>query len=91
MIFFDIEIVITFTKPELILLICMNELANNKIFRTILILLHAAANFFAVSWCFQYDLTGSWLLFFLFIALCLLLLVLFTRHLISFARYLQSN
>ncbi|MBC7935349.1 MAG: hypothetical protein H7Y86_08355 [Rhizobacter sp.] len=69
----------------------MSELANNKIFRTLMILLHALANFFAVSWCFKYDLTSSWWWFFLFIIFCLVLLALFTKHLISFIRYLQSN
>ena len=69
----------------------MSEFISNKIFRTVAILLHAVINFFLVSWMLKYDITGSWAGFVLFIVLCLLLLILFIKHLISFIKYLQSN
>lgn len=69
----------------------MSDLLQNKIVRTFLILIHAFINFLLVSWVLQYDITGSWMGFTLFIILCLLLLVLFVKHLVSFIKYLQSN
>lgn len=69
----------------------MSALFQNKIARTLAILIHGLTNFLLVSWMLQYDITGSWMGFTLFIVLCLLLLVLFVKHLVSFIKYLQSN
>ena len=69
----------------------MSALSQNKIARTLAILIHGLINFLLVSWMLQYDITGSWIGFTLFIILCLLLLVLFVKHLVSFIKYLQSN
>lgn len=69
----------------------MGELLSNKIFRTLAIIVHAVINFFLTLWMLKYDITGSWMGFFLFVLLCVFLLVLFVKHLISFIKYLQSN
>jgi len=69
----------------------MSDLLSGKIFRTLAILLHAILNFFLVSWMYKFDITGSWAGVLLFIILCLLLLMLFVKHLVSFIKYLQSN
>jgi len=69
----------------------MSEMLSNKIFRTLAIAVHALLNFFLTTWMFRYDITGSWMGFVLFLILCLLLLLLFIKHLVSFIKYLQSN
>ena len=69
----------------------MSDPFKNKMIRTSGILLHALVSFLLINWMFKYDIAGSWLGFTLFIIICLLLLMLFTRHLVSFIRYLQSN
>ena len=63
---------------------------NSLIWRTTAILLHAAANFFLISFLFRYDITGSWIGFIGFIVLALVLLYLFIKHLISFLYFLKK-
>jgi hypothetical protein len=69
----------------------MSDFFSNKLGRTLALLAHAFLNFLLISWMYKYDITGSWAGFTLFIILCLLLLLLFVKHIVSFIKYLQSN
>jgi hypothetical protein len=64
---------------------------NNTPLRAAAILLHLLLNFFLVSWLMDFDLTGGWIRFALFLTVWLLLLLLFVVHMISFIRFLQSK
>lgn len=64
---------------------------NKTPLRAAAILLHLLLNFFLVSWLMDFDLTGGWIRFVLFLTVCLLLLMLFVLHMISFIRFLQSK
>jgi hypothetical protein len=64
---------------------------NTTPVRAAAILLHLLLNFFLVSWLMDFDLTGGWVRFVLFLAACIFLLMLFVLHMISFIRYLQSK
>jgi hypothetical protein len=59
--------------------------------RATAILLHLLLNFLLVTWLMDFDLTGGWAPFALFVTMCLLLLMAFVVHMISFIRYLQSK
>ena len=63
---------------------------NSLIWRSTALLLHAAANFFLISYLFRYDITGSWLYFIGFIAIALILLYLFIRHLVSYIYFIKK-
>ena len=64
---------------------------NQVAIRTILLILHATANFILISWVYNFDLTGSWLRFFGFIAGVLLLLFLFIKHLLSYIYFIKTK
>lgn len=64
---------------------------NNLFTRTAAILIHAILNFIIISRLYNYDITGSWLLFFTFIIVVLALLYLFVRHLISFMYFIKTK
>ncbi|MEO7922333.1 MAG: hypothetical protein ABIR30_01515 [Chitinophagaceae bacterium] len=64
---------------------------NPLLLRTFAILIHAVANFILVTWLLNYDISGSWLYFVGFIAICLLLLFLFIKHLLSYIYFIKTN
>lgn len=69
----------------------MKELIANKLVRTLAILGHALLNYVLISLMYRFDITGSWMMFSLFLLLCLALVVLFIVHIISFYKYLQNH
>ncbi len=69
----------------------MPRLVNNFFFRLTVIIFHALVNFFVVSYCMKFDITGGWLSFLLFAMLCIVLLVVFIIHLLSFLQFLKTN
>ncbi len=64
---------------------------TNLLSRIIALLVHAVLNFVAVSFALKYDISGSWLSFFLFMLLCITLFTLFFLHLSIFIRFLKST
>jgi hypothetical protein len=68
----------------------VSPVMNRLFWRTSLILAHAIANFILISMLFRYDITGSWLLFFGFIIIALVLFYLFVRHLVSYIYFIKK-
>ncbi len=64
---------------------------NQFALRTVLIILHAAANFILITILLDYDISGSWVRFIGFIALALLLLFLFIKHLLSYIYFIKTK
>ncbi len=64
---------------------------TNLFYRIIAILVHAVVNFIIISSVLSYDISGSWLSFFLFMLLCVTLFTLFVLHLSLFIRFLKST
>jgi hypothetical protein len=64
---------------------------NKLLVRIAAILIHSLLNFIIVSWLLNYDISGSWLAFFIFILVVLVLLYLFIRHIISFIYFIKRN
>lgn len=65
---------------------------NTKLFyRVALLILHAVANFLLISWLVNFDISGSWLGFFAFILVCLLLLSFFIMHLYAFFVFIKTK
>ena len=64
---------------------------NDFVLRTTALILHAAANIIIVTYLFNYDITGSWVFFIGFIALLLLLLFLFIKHLLSYIYFIKTK
>jgi hypothetical protein len=75
----------------LIYLRCQKPLMNQLALRTIFLILHAVANFILITLAFNYDITGSWALFIGFIAVALLLLFLFIKHLLSYIYFIKTK
>jgi hypothetical protein len=61
------------------------------IWRTALLLLHAALNVFIVTRATDYDITSSWLYTLGFLVLGLLLLAAFIYHLVSFYHFIKTK
>ncbi len=61
------------------------------LYRLLIIILHAIANFLLISWLMNFDISGSWLGFFAFVLVCLLLLSLFIMHLYSFVVFIKTK
>ena len=64
---------------------------SNLFYRIIAILVHTVGNFIIISSVLSYDISGSWISFFLFILLCVVLFTLFVLHLSLFIRFLKST
>ena len=64
---------------------------NKLLFRVVAILLHVIINFILISYLVSFDLTGSWIRFFLFLFLVIILVGLFVKHLLSFLLFVKSN
>jgi hypothetical protein len=64
---------------------------NQMLLRTAAIVLHAVANFVLVSVLLNYDISGSWAGFLGFVALILVLIYLFIRHLLSYIYYIKTK
>lgn len=59
--------------------------------RTVAILLHAFITVLLVSVVMKYDITSSWLGFFLYVAGCLILFGILLFHIISFLKFIKSR
>ena len=64
---------------------------NTLLLRTFFLLLHAVANFLIVTTLLNYDLTGSWLYFTAFIAIVLLLIIIFVKHILSYINFIKTK
>lgn len=64
---------------------------NNASFRVLALLLHILASLLILFYVLDFDLSGGWIRFFLFIALCMLLLVLLITHFVSFIRFFKTK
>ena len=64
---------------------------NALLLRTFFLLLHAVANFLIVTTLLNYDLTGSWLYFTAFIAIVLLLIIIFVKHILSYINFIKPK
>jgi hypothetical protein len=64
---------------------------NKRLFRTLILILHALLNFFIVSYVMDYDLTGSWLRIILFVLLMLVLLYFFILHLVAYYKLVKPK
>lgn len=64
---------------------------DTLLFRTVAILLHAAANFLLISYLVNFDITAKWLWFIGFIIIALFLLYLFVRHTISYIYFIKTK
>ena len=64
---------------------------NQMMLRTAAIILHAVANFIVVSVLLNYDISGSWVVFLGFVAVVLVLVYLFIRHLLSYIYYIKTK
>jgi hypothetical protein len=64
---------------------------NSPAIRTVLLLLHVAANFLLVNYLLRYDITGKWVYFIGFILLLFLLLFLFIKHMVSYIYFIKSK
>ena len=64
---------------------------NELLLRTLAILAHAAANFLLVTYLFNYDITAKWVRFIGFIALTLVLLFLFIKHLLNYIYFIKTK
>jgi hypothetical protein len=64
---------------------------NKFLFRTLMLILHALLNFFIIFYVMDYDLTGSWLRFILFVLLLLALLYFFILHLVAYYKLVKSK
>jgi hypothetical protein len=64
---------------------------NNAAFRILALLLHILASLLILFYVLDFDLSGGWIRFFLFIALCLTMLVLLIAHVVSLFRFLKTK
>ena len=64
---------------------------DNMFLRAVAIILHALANFVAVSYLLNYDITSSWLATICFVVVVLLLLFLFIKHIVSFINFIKTH
>lgn len=64
---------------------------NAFVLRTVALVLHAVANIIVITLLFNYDITGSWIFFIGFIAILLLLLFLFIKHLLSYIYFIKTK
>jgi len=64
---------------------------NHLIPRTTAILLHAAFNWLLLNWLMSYDLTGSWIVFAGFASLILVLILVFSLHIINYFYFLKTR
>jgi len=66
-------------------------MSTQLLVRVVFLLIHIALNFIVVSYLVSFDWTGSWIRFFLFIILVLVLAFLFIRHIISIIYFIKSR
>jgi hypothetical protein len=64
---------------------------SKSAFRIIMLMVHIMANFMLITVMMQYDVTGSWLSFTLFVLFCTGLAFLLIFHLFTFFRFLKTN
>jgi hypothetical protein len=64
---------------------------NKLLIRAGALVLHAAANFFLVTYLTNFDITGSWLAIAGFIIVMGVLLVLFIKHILSFLYFVKTK
>ena len=64
---------------------------NSMITRIAAIIVHALINIIIISRLTDYDLTGSWLSFFGFVLLLLILFFLFIKHLVSVIHFIKNK
>jgi hypothetical protein len=64
---------------------------NRLLLRALAITIHIFLNFFLVTWLMKFDITGSWINFFLFIIAVAVLIVLFVIHLLSFILFIKTR
>lgn len=64
---------------------------NKFLYRLVALLLHVFLNFIFISYLMSFDWTSSWIRFFLFFTVVLILFLLFVKHLLSFILFIKSK
>ena len=66
-------------------------MSNETLYRVVAISLHMFLNFILISYLMSFDWTASWLRFAGFLAIVLVLFLLFVKHLLSFITFIKSK
>jgi len=64
---------------------------NSLFWRVAALVIHIILNIVIVTRLTDFDLTGSWLIFFGFLILLLLLIFLFIKHVLSFIYFIKNK